>query len=94
MDSGGHPVDGVLEGQVQLGLDVCSPLGRGGRPAPAVTTAEQPAEQVAEVAHVLDPVAGPTRAAEPTGNPPVAPTGPMARTSSYSLRLAASPSTS
>ena len=73
VDRGGDPVDGVLEGEVELGLDVVAPLGAGaGHVAVApVAPAEQAAEDVAEVADVLHPeaaAAGPAEAAgEPTG---------------------------
>jgi hypothetical protein len=81
VDRGGDAADGVLEREVQFGLDVSPALGAG-LLAAAAAAAEETTEQVAEVAGVLDP----------PGNPPA--DGPMVRTSSYSLRLSASPRTS
>ena len=100
------PVDRVEERQVQLGLEVGAALGTGtprrapsGPPAPAA--AEQAAEQVVdvgggevEVAGVAAGRAGTEAAPEPGTSGPMPPIGPSRRTSSYSLRLASSPTTS
>ena len=89
------PGDGVVEGEVQLGLEVLAAV----RAPPAAAAAprrppptEQAAEQVAEVAGVAvnAEAARPPRARR--GSRP--PAGPSRRTSSYSLRRSALPTTS
>ena len=98
------PCDRVEEVEVQLGLEVGAalrarpPPARRAPPAAAATAAEQAAEQVAEVGAVdVEADAADAAGQPPPGRRPEAagrPSGPSARTSSYSLRLSASPSTS
>ena len=98
VDGGGDPVDGVLEGQVQLGLEVAAP-----RRGPAAVPPPTPAagRRVRRRGRPGRPGPRPGRSRRPPGPPN--PPGPAAeatggraqvRTSSYSLRWSASPSTS
>src|SRR5690606_33153011 len=69
VDGGRDAAGGVLERQVQLGLEVAPPVGAGAPAGPRARAgaAEQATEDVAEVAQVLEPEAAGPCAGAPAG---------------------------